>query len=84
MNILGIFLTILGALVFYFSHTNQNFLKQPLPSSARKIAFSCLAIGLVLLLMSLSKVTAVFLWLVLMICIWSCFPLIPLLKRSMH
>ncbi|NHB57254.1 hypothetical protein G9F32_04300 [Acinetobacter sp. 194] len=84
MNILGIFLTTLGAVLFYFSHPNQYLLKQPLPSFFKILAISSLLMGLVLLLLCMSKVTAVFLWLVLMICIWSFFPFIPLFKRSIQ
>ncbi|RFC82516.1 hypothetical protein C9E89_016090 [Acinetobacter sichuanensis] len=84
MKTFGIILTLLGTFSIYCSHYNQNLLASPLPKIFKIIGLGLLLLALIVLLISLPKVVACFVWVVLMILVWSHIPFITLFKRRLN
>lgn len=84
MKTIGILLTLLGTLSIYCCHSNQNLLPERLPKIFKINGLVTLFLALILLLCSLPKVVACFVWLILMIFIWSFVPFLALFKRSLN
>lgn len=83
MKLIGLFLTLLGAVSVYCSHSNQNLLSQHLPTLFKYLGLLFLVIGLIALFASLPKVVAAFCWFMLIIFAWSFLPFIALFKRKL-
>lgn len=83
MKLIGLFLTLLGAVSIYCSHSNQNLLSQHLPALFKYLGLVLLGIGLIALFASLPKVVAAFCWFMLIIFAWSFLPFIALFKRKL-
>ncbi len=60
MKLIGLFLTLLGAVSIYCSHSNQNLLSQHLPTFFKYLGLVLLGIGFITLFASLPKVVAAF------------------------
>ncbi|SNQ29540.1 hypothetical protein SAMN05444584_1498 [Acinetobacter apis] len=84
MKMLGILLTLIGTLSIYCSHKNQNLFIVPLPQIFKLLGIEILLVALIVLLISLPKVVACFIWITLMILVWSHIPFIKLLKRRLN
>ncbi len=83
MKLIGLFLTLLGAVSVYCSHSNQNLLSQHLPTLFKYLGLLFLVIGLIALFASLPKVVAAFCWFMLIIFAWSFLPFMALFKRKL-
>ncbi|KJH64411.1 hypothetical protein FY048_05450 [Acinetobacter sp. 1124_18A] len=83
MKLIGLFLTLLGAVSVYCSHSNQNLLSQHLPTLFKYLGLLFLIIGLIALFASLPKVVAAFCWFMLLIFAWSFLPFVALFKRKL-
>ncbi|RFF25032.1 hypothetical protein DZ985_06820 [Acinetobacter sp. JW] len=83
MKLIGLFLTLLGAVSIYCSHSNQNLLSQHLPTFFKYLGLVLLGIGFIALFASLPKVVAAFCWLMLIIFAWSFLPFMALFKRKL-
>lgn len=83
MKLIGLFLTLLGAVSVYCSHSNQNLLSQHLPTLFKYLGLLFLIIGLIALFVSLPKVVAAFCWFMLIIFAWSFLPFMALFKRKL-
>ncbi|RYL28622.1 hypothetical protein [Acinetobacter piscicola] len=82
MKILGICFVFLGAFSIYSSHHNQNLFAKPLPPLFKWLGMSALMISLVLLIISLPKLVACLIWVMLLITVWSFAPFLSLFKRK--
>ncbi|AJB48277.1 TPA: hypothetical protein JIZ13_08070 [Acinetobacter nosocomialis] len=83
MKLIGLFLTLLGAVSIYCSHSNQNLLSHHLPALFKYLGLVLLSVGLIALFASLPKVVAAFCWFMLIIFAWSFLPFIALFKRKL-
>ncbi|AQZ81827.1 hypothetical protein BUM88_09510 [Acinetobacter calcoaceticus] len=83
MKLIGLFLTLLGAVSVYCCHSNQNLLSQHLPTLFKYLGLLFLIIGLIALFASLPKVVAAFCWFMLLIFAWSFLPFMALFKRKL-
>jgi hypothetical protein len=83
MKLIGLFLTMLGAVSVYCSHSNQNLLSQHLPTLFKYLGLLFLVVGLIALFASLPKVVAAFCWFMLIIFAWSFLPFMALFKRKL-
>jgi len=83
MKLIGLFLTLLGAVSIYCSHSNQNLLSHHLPAPFKYLGLVLLSVGLIELFASLPKVVAAFCWFMLIIFAWSFLPFIALFKRKL-
>jgi len=83
MKLIGLFLTLLGAVSIYCSHSNQNLLSHHLPALFKNLGLVLLSVGLIALFASLPKVVAAFCWFMLIIFAWSFLPFIALFKRKL-
>ena len=83
MKLIGLFLTLLGAVSIYCSHSNQNLFSQHLPHLFKYLGLVLLGIGLIALFASLPKVVAAFCWFILIIFAWSFLPFMALFKRKL-
>jgi hypothetical protein len=83
MKLIGLFLTLLGAVSVYCSHSNQNLLSQHLPTLFKYLGLLFLVVGLIALFASLPKVVATFCWSMLIIFAWSFLPFMALFKRKL-
>jgi hypothetical protein len=83
MKLIGLFLTLLGAVSVYCSHSNQKLLSQHLPTLFKYLGLLFLVIGLIALFASLPKVVAAFCWFMLIIFAWSFLPFMVLFKRKL-
>jgi len=83
MKLIGLFLTLLGAVSIYCSHSNQNLLSHHLPALFKYLGIVLLSVGLIALFASLPKVVAAFCWFMLIIFAWSFLPFIALFKRKL-
>ncbi|MDB9696331.1 hypothetical protein OPU39_21625, partial [Acinetobacter nosocomialis] len=83
MKLIGLFLTLLGAVSIYCSHSNQNLLFHHLPALFKYLGLVLLSVGLIALFASLPKVVAAFCWFMLIIFAWSFLPFIALFKRKL-
>lgn len=83
MKLIGLLLTLLGAVSIYCSHSNQNLLAQHLPNLFKYLGLVLLGIGFTTLFVSLPKVVATFCWFMLIIFAWSFLPFIALFKRKL-
>ncbi len=83
MKLIGLFLTLLGAVSIYCSHSNQNLLSHHLPALFKYLGLVLLGIGLIALFASLPKVVAAFCWFMLIIFAWSFLPFMALFKRKL-
>lgn len=83
MKLIGLFLTLLGAVSVYCSHSNQNLLSQHLPTLCKYLGLLFLVVGLIALFASLPKVVAAFCWFMLIIFAWSFLPFMALFKRKL-
>ncbi len=78
---LGIILALCASCLVYLHHPNQSLLKQPLPHYAATLGWVVYIVALLILLYTLPKLVAVFLWLAVLIAVWSFAPFISLFKR---
>lgn len=83
MKVLGIIFTLIGALFFYCQHSNQNLLPQSLPRIFKCIGILSLIIGLIFLLLSVPKLVACLVWLIIMIFMWTFVPFIHLFRKEL-
>ncbi|KRI51137.1 hypothetical protein APC53_14125 [Acinetobacter pittii] len=83
MKLIGLFLTLLGAVSIYCSHSNQNLLSQHLPTFFKYLGLVLLGVGFIALFTSLPKVVAAFCWFMLIIFAWSFLPFMALFKRKL-
>jgi len=83
MKLIGLFLTLLGAVSVYCSHSSQNLLSQHLPALFKYLGLLFLVVGLIALFASLPKVVAAFCWFMLIIFAWSFLPFMALFKRKL-
>ena len=83
MKLIGLLLTLLGAVSIYCSHSNQNLLSQHLPNLFKYLGLVLLGIGFITLFVSLPKVVATFCWFMLIIFAWSFLPFMAFFKRKL-
>jgi hypothetical protein len=83
MKLIGLFLTLLGAVSIYCSHSNQNLLSEHLPAFFKYLGLVLLGIGFIALFACLPKVVAAFCWFMLIIFAWSFLPFMALFKRKL-
>lgn len=82
MKILGILLTVLGAVTLYCCHSNQDLLKQQLAKPFQCLGIFSVIFGFVFLFISLPKVVACFVWIITLLCLWSIIPFLPFFRRN--
>ena len=82
MKFIAFFCVLLGSVVMYCSHTNQDLLNKQLPDSTRWFALLSIGIALILFLISTPKLVAIFMWLLTIVVVWSFLPFIPLIFKK--
>lgn len=82
MKMVAILICLIGCLTLYCSHHHQTLLKQHLSKSYRVIGVFMLIISLILLLFSVPKLVALYMWLMTMLVVWSLVPFIRLFKKN--
>ncbi len=82
MKIVAVFICLLGSFILYCSHHHQTLLKQHLPKNLRLIGYVLLVLSIILLLCSVPKLVAIFMWLMSMLTVWSLAPFIVLFKKN--
>ena len=82
MKFIAFFCVLLGSVVMYCSHTNQDLLHKQLPDSTRWFALLSIGIALILFLISTPKLVAIFMWLLTIVVVWSFLPFIPLIFKK--
>jgi len=81
-KILGIILSLLGSTGLYLCHPNQILLKSNLSKKFIYLSTAAIITGLVILLFSIPKLVAVFIWLAVITFVWSFIPFLSLFKRN--
>jgi hypothetical protein len=81
LPVLALLLTLAGCSLLYLSHRHQGWLRQPLPAvSARVAGVAVLLLALVCAGFSFSPLTAFFVWVVMLMLIFSLLPFLSLLR----
>lgn len=78
---LGILLSFFSSIAIYLTHPNQTFLPSRLPTYILVLGWSVYILSFFALLYALPKLVAVFLWLAVLIAVWSFAPFPPLFKQ---
>ena len=81
-KLLGIAITFFGCISFYLSHPHQIYLRSSLPKTFAYLGAIGLITGLIILLFSIPKLAAAFIWFAVITLVWSFIPFVHLLKRS--
>lgn len=82
MKIFAVLLCVMGSFILYCSHCHQSLLKQYLAKHYVYVGLALLMISIILLLMSVPKLVAVYMWLMTMLMVWSLVPFIVLFKKN--
>lgn len=82
IKIIAITICITGSFLIYASHRHQTLIKQHLPKFFSLLGGLLLLFSIGLLLASLPRLVAVFMWLMTIITLWSLLPFMALLKKN--
>ncbi|RKG31227.1 hypothetical protein [Acinetobacter tianfuensis] len=82
MKIIAVMICLIGCVLIYCSHRNQNLLKQHLPKKYAVTGLFLLIISVVLLFYSVPKLVAIYMWSMTLIAVWSLIPFVALFKKN--